>query len=222
MMAWDPFQWGSRGLWYTTPEEGIYVAHEFIPNGIRVVLEGTDTTAQHMLHVFNVRGPNAAPDYADCLAAATAVASWWDTQYRNMVTSLIAGRRVVATGLNAVPAAQATVLLTTVGNRGATPLPASVSCGLKWYTHSSGRRHYGRVFAWPMSQNDANGDLFTPAYMGAIIGVMNNLLLSLNTAGYPLVIFSRTDLALYNVSGVVAIDSVVDSRRRRLTGRGSV
>lgn len=221
-MVWAPFNWGSRGAWFATPEEGIYVAHEFIPNGIRVVLEGTDATAQHMLHVFNLRGPNAAPDYADCLAAAQAVATWWDTQYRNMVTTSIYGRRVVATGLNTVPAAQATVLLTTQGTRGTTPPPASVSCALKWYTHSSGRRHFGRFFSWPMDRPDIAGDIFSPAYMGAIIGVCNNLLLALNTAGYPLCIFSRTDIALYNVSGVIAIDAVVDSRRRRLTGRGSI
>lgn len=220
LAPWSLFQWGSRGLWYTTGVPEIYVAHIFIPNGIRAVLRATGPDGQEYLHTFHARGPNASPDYTDVLTVAQTVGAWWGSDYRNMVTNNVIGRDVVATGINAVPAAQATVFLSLPGLRAGNIMPSEVSCSVKFFTHLSGHTNYGGARAWPATESDVTQDRFTPAYMGAIVGVFQNLINQMNAAGYPLVIASYHDIALKVVAGVEAIDDVVDSQRRRTVNRG--
>ena len=220
LAPWSLFQWGSRGLWYTTAEDGIYVEHVFFPNGIRVVLEATGPSGQQYLHVIHMRAPNSAPDYTDCLTAAQTVGSWWGSDYRNMVSTVVVGRRVVATGINSVPASQATVALTLAGTRLGTVAPSEISCAIQWTTHVSGRRNHGGQRSMPPTAPDFAGDHFTAGYMTAIRGVWQNLLNQANAAGYPVVIASLADAALKTVAAINIIDDVVDSQRRRTVNRG--
>lgn len=219
-VPWTSFQWGSRGLWYFTDEPGIYMAHIFIPYGIRIVFEATGPGGQQFLHVFNCRAPNANPDYTDVLTAAQTVNAWWGSNYRNMVTNTVVGRRTVATGMDAVPAAQATVYTAITGARGGTIVSSEISCAVQWFTHQSGRRNHGGKRGWPPVTTDVSGDHFTSGYLAAMQGVFQNLLNSMNTAGYPLVIASNADQALHVIAGVDIIDDIVDSQRRRTVNRG--
>ncbi len=217
---WQPFQWGSRGLWYFTGVEGVYMAHIFIPNGIRVLLQCDGPGGQEYLHAFHCRGPNAAPDFTDCQTAAQTVQNWWNSQYRNMVMNQVVGRQVVATGMNSVPAAQATVVGLLAGTRVGNPAPSEVSCSVKFFTHLSGHRNYGGARGFPPVDTDYVGDHLTPGYLGAIQGVFQNLINAMNTAGYPLAIASLADVAMKIIAGPAVIDNVVDSMRRRTINRG--
>jgi len=219
-VSWDPFQWGSRGQWYHTPVEGIYVAHIFIPNGIRAVLRCSGPDGQEFLHTFHARSPNSHPDFTDCQTVAQTVAAWWNGQYRNMVGTTVVGRDVVATGIDTVPASQATVVGLLAGLRVGEVLPSEVSCSVKYFTHLSGHTHYGGGRAFPPVATDIAGDHFSGAYIGAIGGVFQNLINALNTAGYPQVIASKHDIALKIIAGVAVLDDVADSQRRRTINRG--
>jgi hypothetical protein len=219
-MAWDPFQWGSRGPWYHTPEDGIYVAHIFINNGIRAVLRCTGPGGQEFLHTFHARGPNSHPDFTDCQTVAQVVAAWWNASYRNMTTGGVVGRDVVATGIDTVPASQATVVGLLAGTRLGEILPSEVSCSVKYFTHLSGHTNYGGGRAFPATELDITGDHFSPAYITAIGGVFQNLINAFNAAGYPQVIASRHDIALKVIAGVAVLDDVADSQRRRTINRG--
>ena len=220
-MAWELFQWGSRGLWYKTPVVGVYMAHIFIPNGARIVVQGQGTAGQELLHTFHAINPAGAFDYAACLAVANAVSQWCTNFYKHMWASGIHMNQVVVTGTDAVPAAQATVGNTTPGDRAGISLPSSLSLTLKYATNTSGRRHRGRVYGWPAVENDyLDEDAYTPAYVTAMLGVFGNLITALNTAGYPLAIGSYTDAKVYPVLRVVAVDDIMDSRRRRTKNQG--
>ena len=220
LAPWSLFQWGSRGLWYTTGVEGIYMAHALIPFGIRVVLQASGPDGQEYLHTFHMKGPNADPDYTDVLTAAQTVGSWWDSDYRHMVNAAVVGRQVVATGMNSVPASQATVLLTLAGTRLGEVAPSEVSCAVKFFTHLSGRRNHGGARGWPPCEPDFTGDHFTAAYITAMLGVFQNLVNQANAAGYPLAIASIADATMKIISGITILDDVVDSQRRRTINRG--
>jgi hypothetical protein len=196
------------------------MAHVLIDNGIQVMLQASGPDGQEFLHIFHVRGPNATPDYADVLAAAQMVTAWWGSDYRNMVPASVIGRQVVATGMNSVPASQATVLLTLAGTRSGTILPSEVSCSVKFFTHLNGRRNHGGARAWPGVTLDLTGDHFHSAYIGALNGVFQNLINQANAAGYPLAIASRADVVMKIIAGEVIIDDVADAQRRRTVNRG--
>jgi hypothetical protein len=196
------------------------LAHIFIPNGIRIVMEATGPGGQQYMHVFHARGPNVTPDYTDVLTAAQTVNAWWGGQYRQMVMSGVVGRRTVATGMNTVPAAQATVYTSLPGLRAGVIAPSEVSCAVQFFTHLSGRRNHGGARGFPPVTTDYNGDHFTGAYLGAMQGVFQNLINAMNTAGYPLAIASLEDVQVKIIAGVDIIDDVVDSERRRTVNRG--
>ena len=222
-MAWEPFQWGSRGLWYKTPEEGIYMAHIFIPRGVRVVVRATGPSAQRYLHVFGVLVPTDNPGYDDCVAINTAFYNWVANDYRPMFASGVFVRDVVSTGMNSVPAAQATLPIALAGTRAGISLPGSVTMAVKSATHLSGRRNRGYKSVWPAVITDlsATQDRFQGAYVDAVVGVFNSLIARVNAAGYTLGIPSLTDAAIKPVATFVAVDDVLDARRRRLLGRGT-
>lgn len=217
---WTVFQWGSRGLYHSTGEEGAYVAHIFVPACVQAMLQADGPSGQEYLHIFHFRAPNASPDYSDCLAVAQVVNAWWGASYRNMVAPNVVGRRTVATALDAMPSAQATVYTAQPGTRSGTMAPSEISCALAFFTHLNGRRNHGGVRAWPPVVSDVVGDFFTPLYLGAIVGVFQNLINAANTAGYPMVVLSRADVAMKTIAGVINIDNVIDSQRRRTVNRG--
>lgn len=222
IMAWELFNWGSRGPWYKTGVDGIYMAHIFIPNGVRVVLRGQGTSGQELLHTFHALNPAGTPDYAFCLGAATTVSQWVTNFYRHFWASGIACRDVTATGMDTVPAAQAQVSNTIAGDRIGISLPSQTSLRLKFGTNTSGRRHEGGASLWPANENDyLDEDRYTTAYVNAAIATFTQLVALMNTNGSPLSIGSLADAKVYPILRVVAIDDIMDSRRRRTNTRGA-
>lgn len=220
-MAWSLFRWGSRGLYWKTDVEGIYVAHIPIAGGIRTVLQAENNiTGQEYLNVFNFKAPGSGVSAADCAAVNTFMTVWWNNNYRHMCAILVVGRQVVSTGMDVFPAAQATGVLAFPGDRAGVITTSGTTLAVKFATGVASRRHRGRHYSFPAVQNDVAGDSFTGAYVTALVGVWDNLIASAQTAGYPLVIASLADAALYPVSNAVAVDATIDSQRRRLPGRG--
>jgi hypothetical protein len=218
---WTLFRWGSRGLWYTTGVAGVFMAHIFIPDGVRVVIQGIGKDAVELIHVLHVKVPSAPPSYADCLTIAQTVNTWVGNYYKHMWTPDTECQQVVATSTAAAPGPQATVSGGQLGDRSGTQVTNDVTLCLKLATHTSGRRHRGRFYAWPAALPDlSDPNFFTVGYTNAMLGVMNALGSLLNTAGYTWGIASYTDAQIYPITSVVAVDRVVDAQRRRLPLRG--
>jgi len=220
---WTLFQWGSRGLHYTTGVGGIYVAHIFIPNGIRAVLRGHASEGQLLEHVFFFRAASAHPSVSDTDAVCSVVATWWSTQYRNMCNTGVEATDVTATGVDAAPAAQSQVVVGTTGARVGLFISPGATLAIKAVTHVSGRRNRGGKRPWPAVSTDLlapGNDRYTDAYRTAIVGVFQNLVASAGTAGYPLCFASYADVALKQISTFVAVDDYQDGMDRRLLGRG--
>lgn len=219
-MAWREFNWGSRGLAWETDEEGIYMAHRYIINGIRIHVEGTDTGAGVLLHTLAALNPGGVADYSACLDVALAVSNWVEASYKNMWPSTRIVRRVVATGMNAPNAAQAVIAVTHTGVRGGTASPNNLACAVDFTTRTTGRRRHGGPRAFSPTNGDLVGDRFTASYLSAMAGVWANLLAVLNVGGHPLAVASLVDQICYPVQDITIRDDVIDTQKTRLPGHG--
>lgn len=200
--------------------EGIYVANSWVPNGLEAKIRGTTDTAGLLMHCLHFQAPGVVPSFADCLAVATFIDAWVGSNYRNMWRTGITQRDVTVTGISGPNGFQARVSNVHDGGRAGFDIPNSVSLFINFSTRQSGATRAGGIAGWPPVEQDVNGDHFTSAYVNAMVGTWRNLAAAAATAGYPLCIFSEEDLALYPVQDITAIDDIVDSRRRRLLGRG--
>lgn len=219
-MAWRLFNWGSRGLWYETDVAGVYVAHIFIPKGIRIVIQGEDLAAGEVLNVLHAAAPGVV-GYGDVLAVANGVQAWVSSNYKNMFPAATSVLQVVATGIDQLNAPQSTNGTVVAGQRTGNALPPDLTMCLKSSTHSSGRRRRGRQYSYsPVTTDLLTPSTFTSAYANGLKGVWNNLLVQMQALGYPLVVASYRDAALYPIAEYVYVDTDLDNQRRRLKGRG--
>jgi hypothetical protein len=221
-MAWRLFQWGSRGLWWETDIPGVYMAHIYIADGVRVVIQAESSENQNMLNVIHARVPGGGPPgFGDVSTIASTVFDWFNTQYRHMFPSTIVGTQIVATGMNAANAAQRQIGLVLGGDRTGPQLPADATLCFKLATNSSGRRRRGRFYPFPACQADLEApSAYTVAYRNAMQGVLGNLGAALASAGYPWAEASLADGVLYNITDVISVDRLMDHQDRRLPGRG--
>jgi hypothetical protein len=197
------------------------MAHVFVPDGVRCVIQAENTvTLQEVLNVVHVQVPMGPPSYADCFAINSVLAEWVHNFYKNMFPLTIAMRQFVSTGMNAVPAAQASLADYTAGIRAGEMWPTDKTLCLKASTHASGRRRRGRVYSFPATENDRIGDQVTLPYAVALTNVWNTLLSRMTSAGYTLAVFSPTDAALRPIAEFVGVDFILDEQRRRAPGRG--
>jgi len=222
-MAWRLFRWGSRGEWYETDFPGVFaMAHIFIPDGVRVVIQGSGLYSQELINVIGVQVPGGGPPaVADCAAIALTVRQWWENTYKNMVPATTFVNQITATSMAVAPGPQAQQVSTTVGSRAGTQVSDTVTLCLKLGTNLTGRRNRGRFFSWPAVLTDLQTpDIFTAGYANAMIQVLGDLGARLATAGYVWAIASPTDAAMKPIVRVVAVDRVIDTQKRRKTTAG--
>lgn len=199
------------------------MAHVFIANGIRVVLRGHAAEGQELLHVFHVQSPTSPPSAADCVAVNGVLGGWWEGVYKPLVSTTCECTDVISTGMNGVPAAQDQHVVGTLGTRIGAVVTPSVTLSLKAATGLMGRRNRGRNYLWPFLTTDLvnpGEDRVQDAFRAAAVAVFNALIARLQTAGYPLCVFSQADRALHPINHYVAVDDYVDNQRRRNLGRG--
>src|SRR5689334_7522614 len=131
-MAWRPFNWGSRGPYFDTGG-GIYVAQVLIPQAVQINLRGSTQTGNELMHVFGAITPASPVTYDDCLAVATAVASWASVTggIRGIIPNVTQVNDVVVTARDVVEGPQATLPINTLGTRSGDPAPGSITFALK-------------------------------------------------------------------------------------------
>lgn len=196
------------------------------PHGVQVSLFGHDVRGDELLHVFHVSVLNAIPTVTDTDAVCVTVNNWVGSgtnDYASLLPTTTFVDRVVATSVAEVNGAQSTRAVGVPGILTDRLLPSSVSLCLKKAGISRGRSRRGRVYLWApdrASLDTADSNLFDATYVTRAVDAWNQLLADLGTRSSPMVIASQVDGLLHLVSTFQAVDSFVDSQRRRLAGRG--
>lgn len=106
-------------------------------------------------------------------------------------------------------------------------MPNSVTVAIKWGTGLTGRSFRGRTYHLGLTEGQCVNSIIDPAFAPPILSGYNALPALMVTNGYELVVASRYSNNQPRVQGVTTpilnaayADTVLDSQRRRLPGRG--
>jgi hypothetical protein len=222
LMAWTLFNWGSRGLHYNAGN-GVYVAQVLIPRAMQINLRGFDTYGNELLHVFGAVVASGAVGFSDCDAVAIAVANWASTSggLKELIPTTFEIVDATVTARDVLNGPQATRIVGAVGTRAGDAAPGSVTLALKKAGEIAARWARGRFYTWPMVTTDYLENAFIGTYVAEAIASYNTLRTDLDAAGYPLVVLSNSHASAEPIQVILAVDSLVDCQRRRLSGRGS-
>ena len=156
-----------------------------------------------------------------CQDLWTAIVGQWQTAH-NIATalqSITAETRYPSganyTGLYLAPS-------TTLGARNSPILPGNVALAISKLSGVRGRKYNGRMFLTSIGEADAAGDLADNAYAAAAIAFAAKHLLSMTRDSVVLSpgVASRAG-GFVTEFNRVRLGTILDSQRRRLTGRGS-
>jgi hypothetical protein len=102
----------------------------------------------------------------------------------------------------------------------------NVTLAVKWQTGYAGRSYRGRTYFIGLTENNVTGDTVAGAYASGLQGAFEQLMSDLDGAGFGMGVLSRYHNNAPRTAGVltpitsVSVDTVIDSQRRRLQGRG--
>lgn len=199
------------------------------PNIIEVQFRQTFALQQTMnrIHV-NVL---TVPTEAICQSVATACAVWWTNNVDSIVTSQLALREVYVKSLAVENGPQASFSsgFPAAGTLADDPLPNSVSIAASLRTGLTGRSARGRWFWQGLTESQVTGNVVTTGSLGDIDAALTALRATIVGLGYLWVIVSFISGGVPRVGGpvyfvvndILFTDSVVDSQRNRLPGRGN-
>lgn len=199
------------------------------PNIVELQFRQTFALQQTMnrIHV-NVLTP---PTEAICQAIATAGAVWWTNNVDSIVTSQLALREVYTKSLHEENGPQASFSsgLPASGTVADDPLPNSVSIAASLRTGLTGRSARGRWFWQGLTESQVTGNVVVAGSLASIDAALTNLRSSIVALGYLWVVVSYITNNAPRVGGpvyfvvndILFTDSVVDSQRNRLPGRGN-
>lgn len=166
----------------------------------------------------------------------TEVVTWWSASYAPITTDQVTLREVVATDMTSLTAATASISGDdAVGSQIGGTLPGNCSLAVSFRTALRGRSFRGRNYVVGIPLEEMSSiDTVQGSYKGLVKDAYDAFQTAITTADWTWVVASRfsgvdpdTGLPIPRVSGVttpitsvVVVDGVIDSQRRRLTGRG--
>lgn len=167
------------------------------------------------------------------VAAAQAVydvleTGWWPI-VRNFFSTALAHDSVYIVDLSEQtgPVAEFGAFANPTGtvNTGSAPLNVAACVGLR--TNARGRSYRGRKFMGPPALGLVSGSYLGSTGAGVLNDAFESLISSAGAAGVPLVVVSRVTNGAPRTTGIQTLvtsarltDTVLDSQRRRLPGRG--
>jgi hypothetical protein len=178
---------------------------------------------------FRSAQPPVTPSDVDALAGE--VQSFWANDLANHVVQDLSLVEVYITDLTTQTAPTYTypVSPAVTGLRTGEPLPSNCTFCVSFRTNGRGRSSRGRNYVAGLAEADVGGNVLDPTEADGIVqaytdSILNNSLLS----GYwEWVVVSavqdglpRSSLLVQPVTSVLYSDRIIDSQRRRLTGRG--
>jgi len=193
-----------------------------IPNGVRVVIRGTHL-GNEIVNVFGYRSDTPPASAAELLEFLNAWAVNHTTEYLAIKSADYTLIDVTATDISTAGGAQATFSYApgTVGTSSPASAPGNVAGVISWRTDLSGRRNRGRSYIGPLPNNGFVGDTMDSDVLPFMTAFAEGLIEGgLGEEGFDFAIMSVADLAMKVVTAFI-IDVILDSQRRRLTGRGS-
>jgi len=168
---------------------------------------------------------------------ATEVQAWWTTSYAPIATASVILREIVCTDMTSLTGATGSVGGDdAVGSQIGGTLPGNCSLAVSFRTALRGRSFRGRNYVVGIPIEEMSSiDQVTGAYLGLCKTAYEDFLSVISAAEWTWVIASRfsgvdpdTHDPIPRVAGVttpvttvIVVDTVIDSQRRRLTGRGA-
>lgn len=195
----------------------VKVAMEFIRGGVRIILtfHFTKSTAWVI---------------GDMQTLATNMRDWWINQYKVIQPTDIALSRITVTDLSTQFGLyhELNIDPTIPGLVASPSLPGNATLAVTLLTAQRGRSFRGRSYVPLLDELHTGGDVVTATHVTSILTVYAALVTQLQTSMPTVtwVVASRFANHQPRVTGIVTpiiafkSDSVVDSQRRRLTGRG--
>lgn len=171
------------------------------------------------------------PTAANCNELVIECGDWWLANVPPLVASTLALREVYAKSLETAiaPESTRTAGLPASGTKVGDPLPNSTSLALSLRSAMSGRSARGRWFWLGFTEDQVDGNIVTNGAIVSLDAALTNLKSIIDGLSYVWVIVSyitngapRVGGPVYiDVATIAVVDSVVDSQRRRLPGRGT-
>ena len=203
--------------------------HDFIPAAevakaeLRFTMLGEQTSS---VFYFSKDGGFSLTDLATLGAS---LASWWNTDGNDLFHAGTTLREVVCTDVSVEDGAQVSTSVNTPGTRSGNAMPNNVCLCVSFRTGFTGRSNRGRVYHSGLVEGDVTDNNVITATATLLRDEYEDLFqLMLVEAEAQHVIVSycndgawRTDARVTPVTSYIIVDTVVDSQRRRLPGRGS-
>ncbi len=190
---------------------------------IRMSLHGQ--SIENVLHFVNADGWS----FQELSLLASDLVSWWTSDLAPLLSFELSLREVYVRDLSAQAALEASSAPSTQATGGVNneSLPANIALCVSLRTGFAGRSYRGRSYVPGIPENQSQYSVFTGSFVTAVVNAYNILRADSIAGGYPLVVVSRRvggvarDVGVATpVTAVIAVDTAVDSQRRRLPGRG--
>lgn len=197
-----------------------------VPNTARVELRYTQND-QQIANVFHVEA-EAPLTVGDLSNIGSTFVEWWG-EHLDIVSSAVTLREI---DLRDLSTASGLGILYNTGLplTGATlspPMPNNVTLAIKWGTGLTGRSFRGRSYHVGLCESQVTQSQLESSVVPTILASYNALPSLVTTNGYTMVVVSRYANNAPRVTGVTTpilnaayADTVIDSQRRRLPGRG--
>lgn len=167
---------------------------------------------------------------AGAIAAAGVLSTTWWPPVRGALSNQLVMTEIYIVDLSSESGEVRTVSPPTPsnGSRTAVAAPLNVTLCVSFRTAQRGRSYRGRSYVCGLAIDAIDGQNIASAISGGVLAAYQALVAAAGTASVPMVVVSRqhngdrrtTGVATPIVSALLH-DTVVDSQRRRLPGRGS-
>jgi len=192
---------------------------------LRCTLDGQNIENRWNVNVFH------EPTSADLTAIANNVASTVIEDWIPTIPDAVTFREIHLRSLHTANGIELTAPFPIPSNGSLVGgvLPSNVTLCVSLRSSSSGRSARGRLYWMGLVEGDVTGNVVSTPRGAAIVAAVQAMIAALTTAGYAWVIVSYFTNNAPRVGGPVyflvqnalIVDSVVDSQRRRLPGRGT-
>jgi len=198
-----------------------------VPNGIQLCFLFT-TAGQNWQFCITLRKSAGSVEDTDLQQATADGQAWWLSFLKGALSSVAHLNEITATDLTSEGAPQYRALVGENGNNAGSYTPTNVAVVMSHRTAKRGRSYRGRSFigGLPITQVDTPTTL-AASTATAFANGFASLRGTLDTHGLDHVVASRqhngvtTSPAETNEVITTVVDTLLDSQRRRLAGRGS-
>lgn len=174
-------------------------------------------TYENVIHLFKAAGWTLSAMQQSALD----LREWWNTYYRQGCPGAVALTQVQIRLYDpANPLAYDLAVTPNPGNRGGTAEAGNVTQTISWRTGLAGRKYRGRIYVPALAEpdvtsNDLVGSVVSAVFSAAALALYSGALAN----GVVPAVFHRST-ATYTPVNSHVVESIVDSQRRRLPGRG--